>query len=199
MFAHMLRLIIQNRFHLLLKYFSIRNSLSDVPSAPLFVDAVSIFVACAVEFQVGVLAPEDFSVSNIDLRRLTNWRSCSCCSVCMRNGLRFTDSKYCFTDDEKTALREYLVFEIVSVECCLETKIRRAVKLLYNVIADAIRYIQVKKRAASLQLATHTRFTHCARLARDKIIKSLREESLSLGHLCLNSCCLRSYGLCVAF
>ena len=39
MFAHMLRLIIQNRFHLLLKYFSIRNSLSDVPSALLFVDA----------------------------------------------------------------------------------------------------------------------------------------------------------------
>ena len=35
----MLRLIIQNRFHLLLKYFSIRNSLSDVPSALLFVDA----------------------------------------------------------------------------------------------------------------------------------------------------------------
>ena len=67
MFAHMLRLIIQNRFHLLLKYFSIRNSLSDVPSAPLFVDVVSIFVACAVEFQVGVLAPEDFSVSNLPL------------------------------------------------------------------------------------------------------------------------------------
>ena len=56
MFAHMLRLIIQNRFHLLLKYFSIRNSLSDVPSAPLFVDTVFIFVACAVEFQVGILA-----------------------------------------------------------------------------------------------------------------------------------------------
>ena len=165
MFAHMLRLIIQNRFHLLLKYFSIRNSLSDVPSAPLFVDAVSIFVACAVEFQVGVLAPEDFSVSNIDLRRLTNWRSYSCCSVCMRNGLRFTDSKHCFADDEKTALREYLVFEIVSVECL--TKIRRAVKLLYDVIADTIRYIQVKMRAASLQLArTHTRFTHCARASR---------------------------------
>ena len=62
------RLIIQNRFYLLLKYFSIRNSLSDVPSAPLFVDAVSIFVACAVEFQVGVLAPENFSVSNLPLR-----------------------------------------------------------------------------------------------------------------------------------
>ena len=104
----MLRLIIQNRFHVLLKYFSIRNSSSDFRAAPLFVDAVSIFVACAAEFQVGVLAaPEDFSVSNIDLRRLTNWRSCSCCSVCMRNGLRFTDSKHCFADDEKTALHEY--------------------------------------------------------------------------------------------
>ena len=48
-FADMLSLIIQNRFRLLVKYFSIRHSLSDVPSAPLFVDAVSIFVACAVE------------------------------------------------------------------------------------------------------------------------------------------------------
>ena len=55
----MLRLIIQNRFHLLLKYFSIRNSLSDVPSAPLFVAAVSIF-AWAAEFQVAVLTPKDF-------------------------------------------------------------------------------------------------------------------------------------------
>ena len=107
MFAHMLRLIIQNRFHLLLKYFSIRNSLSDVPSAPLFIDAVSIFVACAVEFQVGVRAPEDFSVSNLPLRGLTIWRSCVCYSVCMKNGLRCTDSKHCFADDEKTALHEY--------------------------------------------------------------------------------------------
>ena len=106
-FAHMLRLIIQNRLNLLLKYFSVRNSLSDAPSAPLFVDAVSIFVACAVEFEVGVLAPEDFSVSNLPLRGLTIRRSCVCCSVCMRNGLRFTDSKHCFADDEKTALHEY--------------------------------------------------------------------------------------------
>ena len=99
---------IQNRFHLLLKYFSVRNSLSDVPSAPLFVYAVSIFVACAVEFQVGVLAPEDFSVSNLPLRGLTIRRSCVCCSVCMRNVLRFTDSKHCFAlADEKTALHEY--------------------------------------------------------------------------------------------
>ena len=107
MFAHSLRLIIQNRVHFLLKYFSIRNSLSDVPSAPLFVDAVSIFVACAVEFQDGVLAPEDFSVSNLPLRGLTIRRSCIRCSVCMRNGLRFTDSKHYFADDEKTALHEY--------------------------------------------------------------------------------------------
>ena len=96
-FTHILRLIIQNRFHLLLKYFSIRNSVSHVPFAPLFVDAVSIFVACAVEFQVGVLAPEDFSVSNLPLRGLTIRRSCVCCSVCMRNSLRFTDSKHCFS------------------------------------------------------------------------------------------------------
>ena len=107
MFAHMLRLIIQNRFHLLLKYFSIRNSLSDFPSAPLFVDAVSIFVACAAEFEAGVLAPEDFSVSNLPLRGFTIRRSCVCCSICMRNGLSFTDSKHCFVDDEKTALYEY--------------------------------------------------------------------------------------------
>ena len=45
MFAHMLRLIIHNHFHLLLKYFSIRNSLSNLPSAPLLADVVSIFVA----------------------------------------------------------------------------------------------------------------------------------------------------------
>ena len=107
MLAHMLRLIIQNRFHLLLKYFNIWNSLSDVPSAPLFVDSVSIFVAWAVEFEVGVLAPEDFSMSNLPLRGLTIRRSRVCCSVCMRNVLRFTDSKHCFADDEKTALREY--------------------------------------------------------------------------------------------
>ena len=107
MVAHMLRLIIQNRFHFLLKYFSIRNLLSDVPSAPLFVDGVSIFVACAVEFEVGVLAPEDFSESNLPLRGLTIRRPCVCCSVCMRNGLRFSDSKHCFADHEKAALHEY--------------------------------------------------------------------------------------------
>ena len=61
--------------------------MSDVPSAPLFVDAVSIFVACAVEFQVGVLDTENFWMSNLPLRGLTIRRSCVCCSVCVRNGL----------------------------------------------------------------------------------------------------------------
>ena len=128
-------------------------------------------------FEVGVLAPEDFSVSNLPLRRLTIRRSCVCCSVCMRNALRFTDSKHCFADDEKIALHECFDgnSKSLSVECCLETKMRRDVKLLYDVMADTIGYIQVKMRAASLQLArTHTRFTHCARFARDEIINSLR-------------------------
>ena len=45
----------------------------------------------------------------------------------------------------------------LSVECCLETN----VKLLCDVMAHTIGYIQVKMRAASFRLArTHTRFTH---------------------------------------
>ena len=49
--------------------------------------------------------------------------------------------------------------KLLSVECCLETKMRRDVKLLYDVMADTIGYIQVKMRAASLQPArTHARF-----------------------------------------
>ena len=140
-------------------------------SASLFVDAVSIFVSWAVEFQVGLLAPADFSVSNLPLQGLTIRRSCVCCSVFMRNGLRFTDSKHCFAEDEKTALHEYFDHwwnsKSLSVECCLETKMRRDVKLLYDVMADTIGYIQIKMRAASLQLArTHTRFTHCVRSTR---------------------------------
>ena len=54
----------------------------------------------------------------------------------------------------------------LSVECCLETKMCRDVKLLYmyDVIVDSIGYIQVKMSAASLHLARiHARFTHCKR------------------------------------
>ena len=132
----------------------------------------SIFVACAVEFQVGVLAPEDFSVSNLPLRGLTIRLSCVCCSVCMRNGLRFTDSEHCFADDEKTALQEcfghWWEFEIAFSRMLPRNKNalwrQTTVWRLFDVMADTIGYIQVKKRAASLQLArTHARFTHCAR------------------------------------
>ena len=72
----------------------------------LLLPSPSIFFACAFEFQVGVLAPEDFSVSNLPLRGLPVRRSYVSCSVCMRIGLRFIDSKHCFADDEKTAFHE---------------------------------------------------------------------------------------------
>ena len=86
---------------------------------------------------------------------------------------------YCFADDEKTALCEYFRHwwnsKSHSFECCLETKMRRDIKLLYDVMADTIGYIQGKMRAASLQLArTHTRFTQWARFARNQIINSHR-------------------------
>ena len=115
MFAHMfIRLIIQNRFHLLLKNFSIWNSLSDVLSAPLFVATISIhpLLLAPLNFKSAFFAPEDFSVSNLPLRGLTFTirRSCVCCSVCMRNGLRFTDSKHCFADDENTQARIHTGF-----------------------------------------------------------------------------------------
>ena len=37
----------------------------------------------------------------------------------------------------------------LSVECCLETKMRRDVKLLHDVMADTIGYIQVKQSVIS--------------------------------------------------
>ena len=131
MFAHLLRLIIPNRFHLLLKYFSIRSSLSDVPSAPLFVDAVSIFVGCAVEFQVGVLAPEDFSVSNLPLRGLTirfavlfvwetAWDSPIVDNIVLQTMKRQLFMNTLVIDGNSKSL---------SVEYCLGTKMRRDVKL----------------------------------------------------------------------
>ena len=60
----------------------------------------------------------------------------------------------------------------LSVECYLEVKLRRDVKLLYDVMADTIGYIQIKMRAASLQLA---RTQRDSRTARDEIINLLRE------------------------
>ena len=81
-------------------YFSIRNSLSDVLYAPLFVAAVSFFVA-RVEFQVGVLPPGVFRCQIFPCEDLQSAFLCLLfCSICMRNCLRFTDSKHCFADDE---------------------------------------------------------------------------------------------------
>ena len=120
MFAHMfIRLIIQNRFHLLLKNFSIWNSLSDVLSAPLFVAAVSIHLCCLRRW----ISSRRSSLQRIfrcqifPLRGLTIRRSWVCCSVCMRNGLRFTDRKHCFADDEKTALHECLPWANQYFQC----------------------------------------------------------------------------------
>ena len=51
---------------------------------------------------------------------------------------------------------------------------RRDVKLLYDVMADTIGYIQVKMSAASLQLARiHARSMHYANFVRNEIINSL--------------------------
>ena len=121
-----------------------------------------------LNFKPTFFTPEDFSVSNLPLRGLTIWRSCVCCSVCMRNSLRFTDSKHCFTDDEKTAHREcfghWWEFEIAFSRMLHKNKNAPWCQLLYDVMADTIGYIQVKMRAVSLQLArTHAWFTHCAR------------------------------------
>ena len=80
MFAHMfIRLIIQNLFHLLLKNFSIWNSLSDVLSAPLFVAAVSIHLCCLRrwisrrEFEIAFsrMLPRN---KNAHWRQTTVWR-----------------------------------------------------------------------------------------------------------------------------
>ena len=187
MFAHMLRLIIQNCFHLLLNYLSINSKFIDWCSLCSAVCWCRLHLCCLRRWiQVGVLAPEDFSVSNLPLRGLTIRRSCVCCSVCMRNGLRFTDSKHCFADDEKTALHEcfgrfghWWEFEIPFSRMLPRNKNAPWRQLLYDVMTDTIGYVQVKMRAASLQLARiHTRFTHCAR--RDYKLTSLgaspREE-----------------------
>ena len=125
------------------------------------------------------ICPEDFSVSYLPLRGLTIRRSCVCCSVCMRNGLRFTDSKHCFADDENTALHEcfghWWEFEIAFSRMLPRNKNAPWRQLLYDVMADTIGYIQIKMKSATLQLArTHARFTHCARASRDEIINSLR-------------------------
>ena len=130
MFAHVfIRLIIQNRFHLL---FSIWNSLSGVLSALLFVAAVSIHLCYLRRWISSQCSSLRRIFQCLPLRGLTIWRSCVCCSVCMRNSLRFTDSKHCFAEMMKRQLvMSVLVIDgnlkSLSVECCLKTKMRRDV------------------------------------------------------------------------
>ena len=96
-----IRLIIQNRFHLVLKNFSIWNSLSDVLSAPLFVAAVYIHLCCLRRW---------ISSRRSRYREFFGVKSSSatlCLLFCLHEkGLRFNDSKHCFADDKKTALHE---------------------------------------------------------------------------------------------
>ena len=141
MFAHILSLIIQNRFHLLLKLLllSIRNSWSDVLSAPLFVAAVSFFVARA-KFQVGVLAGRSRS------RGFSVWKIFPCedlqsaflcllfCSICMRDQF----------------FMNTLVIDGIAFSRILPRKKKCAVTSNYRMTPW---YSQVKVSAASLQLA----------------------------------------------
>ena len=61
---------------------------------------------------------------------------------------------------------------------------RRDVKLLYDVMADTIEYIQVKMNAASLQLASiHSRSTQCARFARRDYKLTTLGASRGITHL----------------
>ena len=54
---------------------------------------------------------------------------------------------------------------------------RRDAKLPYDVMVDTIGCVQIKMRAASLQLSrTHTRFTHCARRVYKLTSRGAREE-----------------------
>ena len=64
----------------------------------------------------------------------------------------------------------------LSVECCLETKMRRDVKLLYDVKADTIGYIQGKDESWEFAARYDPHAVHAlhARFARDEIINSLR-------------------------
>ena len=54
----------------------------------------------------------------------------------------------------------------LSVECCLETKMRRDVKLLYDVMAETIGYIQVNMRAGVCSSLGPTRGSRTARVLR---------------------------------
>ena len=63
----------------------------------------------------------------------------------------------------------------LSVECCLETKMRRDVKLLYDVMQDTIRYTSKDESCEfAARLDQHAVHVLRARYARDEIINLLR-------------------------
>ena len=130
----------------------------------LLLPSPSIFVACAVEFQVGVLRSRGFFGVKSSPARIDNSAFLSLLFLFAEKWLEIhhivlqTMKRQLF----KSALVINGNSKLLSVECCLETKMRRDVNLLYDVMADTIGYIQVKMRAASWQLAkTHAQFTHC--------------------------------------
>ena len=108
--------------------------MSDVVSNPLFVAAVSFFVARVDWFQVGVLSPEDFSVSNLPLRGFTagSWiqRSCVCFSVPYASEIAW-DSPIVNTVSQRMneqVSSSWIRWSLMenrfqsNVICCLETK-----------------------------------------------------------------------------
>ena len=131
MFAHMfIRLIIQNRFHLLLKNFSIWNSLSDVLSAPLFVATISIHLCCLRRW---------ISSGRSSLQRIfrcqifpcEDWQFCVLVFAVLFAREMAWDSpivNIVLQTTKQQLFMSALVIDgnlkLLSVECCLETKMR---------------------------------------------------------------------------
>ena len=98
----------------------------------LLLPSPSIFVACAVEFQVGVLRSREFFGVKSSPARIDN-SAFLCLMFCLheRNGLWFTDSNNVLQKTKTQLLMSALVIDgnlkLLSVECCLETKMRRDV------------------------------------------------------------------------
>ena len=128
MFAHMfIRFIIQNHFHLL---FSIWNSLSDVLSALLFVAAVSIHLCCLHHwissrrssllriFQCQIFPCEDWQFGVLVFAVLFAWEiawDLPIVNIVLQTMKRQLFMSALVIDGNSKSL---------SVECCLETKMR---------------------------------------------------------------------------
>ena len=125
-----IRLIIQNRFHLLLKNFSIWNSLSDVLSAPLFVATISIHLCCLRRwissrrsslqriFRCHIFPCEDWQFSVLVFAVLFAWEMAWDWPIV--NIVLQTTKTQLFM----CALVIDGNLKLLSVECCLETKMR---------------------------------------------------------------------------